>query len=40
MIEESKIELEHIYNIDESSFTIGDIEASQYIINADINNFC
>jgi len=36
VIEEHNIESENIYNMDESGFAIGDVEASQRIINATI----
>ena len=36
IIDEYKIEPHNIYNMDESEFAIGDIEASQRIINAEI----
>lgn len=36
MIEKENIKPEDIYNMDESGFTIGDVEASQRIINAAI----
>ena len=37
MITKYRIQLENIYNIDESGFAIGDIEALQHIINATIH---
>src|SRR5439155_14781526 len=36
VINEYKIELGNLYNMDESGFAIGDVEASQRIINATI----
>ena len=36
IVEQYKIEPGNIYNMDESGFAIGDIEASQRIINVDI----
>src|SRR5579862_2527064 len=37
VIDEHKIEPHNIYNMDESGFAIGDVEASQRIINAEIH---
>ena len=37
VIEEHNIEPGNLYNIDESGFAIGDVEASQRIINAEIH---
>ena len=37
IIEKENIKLENIYNMDENGFAIGDIEASQHIINATIH---
>ena len=36
MIDKENIELENVYNMDESGFAISDVEASQHIINAAI----
>ena len=36
IIEMENIELENLYNMDKSRFSIGDIEASQHIINATV----
>src|SRR5437764_3498678 len=36
IIEERNIEIQNIYNMDESGFAISDIEASRRIINAEI----